>query len=80
MKDLAALNLEIQARIEPIVFAELESENPFALGYIEKMVGYTDKYKICVGDYQIGILINKQTKTLVCQRIAHCREIYRIFP
>lgn len=80
LKDLAALNLEIQTRVEPIVFAELESENPFALGYIEKMVGYTDKYKIRVGDYRIGISIDKQTKTLVCQRIAHRREIYRIFP
>ena len=44
------------------------------------MTGYTDKYKIRVGDYRIGITINKQTKILVCQRIAHRREIYRIFP
>lgn len=64
LKDLAALPLEIQTRVEPIVFGEIESENPFALGYIEKMTGYTDKYKIRVGDYRIGITIDKQTKTL----------------
>lgn len=80
LKDLAALPAEIQTRVEPIVFQELESENPFNLGYLEKMIGYTDKYKIRVGDYRIGITINKQTKILVCQRIAHRREIYRIFP
>ncbi len=63
-----------------MVFTEIESDNPFALGYIEKMTGYTDKYKIRVGDYGIGISIDKQTKTLICQRIAHRKEIYRIFP
>ena len=80
LKDLAALPIEIQTRVEPIIFIEIESENPFALGYIEKMTGYTNKYKIRVGDYRIGISIDKQIKTLICQRIAHRREIYRIFP
>ena len=61
LKDIAALPVEIQTRVEPIVFQELESENPFNLGYLEKMTGYTDKYKIRVGDYRIGItIINKQ--------------------
>lgn len=80
LKDLAALPQEIQIRIEPIVFQELESENPFDLGYLEKMTGYTDKYKIRVGDCRIGITIKKQTQRLICQRIAYGRDIYRIFP
>lgn len=79
-KDLAALLVEIQTRVEPIIFQELESENPFDLGYLEKMTGYADKYKIRLGDYRIGITIDKPTKTLICQRIAHRKEIYRIFP
>ncbi len=41
--------MEIQSRVEPIIFQELESENPFELGYLEKLKGYTDKYKIRVG-------------------------------
>ena len=80
LKDLAALPVEFQTRVEPIIFQELESGNPFDLGYLEKMTGYADKYKIRLGDYRIGIAIDKQTKTLICQRIAHRREIYRIFP
>lgn len=80
LKELAALPVEIQTRVEPIIFQELESENPFDLGYLEKMTGYADKYKIRLSDYRIGITIDKQTKTLICQRIAHRREIYRIFP
>lgn len=80
LKELAALPVEIQSRVEPIVFQELESENPFELGYIEKLKGYSDKYKIRVGDYRIGITLDQTTKTLVCQRVAHRKDIYRIFP
>ncbi|BDA66066.1 hypothetical protein CAL7716_002320 [Calothrix sp. PCC 7716] len=46
LKDLADLPEDMQARIEPIVFQELESENPFDIGYLEKIKGYDDKYKI----------------------------------
>jgi mRNA interferase RelE/StbE len=80
LKELAALPVEIQSRVEPIVFQALESENPFGLGYLEKMKGYDDKYKIRVGDYRIGITVEKELNTLVCERIAHRRDIYRVFP
>jgi mRNA interferase RelE/StbE len=71
LKELAALPTEIQNRVEPIVFQELESENPFELGYLQKLKGYSDKYKIRVGDYRIGITIEQDTNTLICERIAH---------
>ena len=80
IKELAALPAEIKSRIEPIVFQSWESENPFALGYLEKMKGYPDKYKIRVGDYRIGLTVDAPTNTLICQRVAHRRDIYRIFP
>ena len=70
---------ETQSRIESIVFDKLESENPFQLGYLKKMKGYPNKYKIRVGDYRIGLSVDKKSKTLICQ-IAHRREIYKIFP
>lgn len=80
LKELAALPADIQTRVEPIVFTGLEVENPFKLGYLEKMKGYSDKYKIRVGDYRIGITVEKEAHILVCDRIAHRRDIYRIFP
>jgi mRNA interferase RelE/StbE len=80
LKELASLPEDMQARIEPIVFQELESENPFDLGYLQKMKGYDDKYKIRVGDYRIGISLDKETQTLICQRVAHRKDIYRTFP
>lgn len=80
LKELAALPVEIQSRIEPIVFEALESIDPFELGYLEKMKGYPDKYKIRIGDYRVGITLNKKSHTIICERIAHRRDIYRIFP
>lgn len=80
LKELATLPVNLRSRVEPIVFQELESENPFELGYLEKLKGYDDKYKIRVGDYRIGVTVNSETKTLICQRIAHRKDIYRIFP
>ncbi|VEP17161.1 Toxin RelE3 (fragment) [Hyella patelloides LEGE 07179] len=44
------------------------------------MKGYDDKYKIKIGNYRIGITIDKKAKVIICQRIAHRREIYRVFP
>jgi mRNA interferase RelE/StbE len=80
LKELATLPENIRTRVEPIVFEELESDNPFELGYLEKMKGYSDKYKIRVGDYRVGITVEKLSQTLTCERIAHRREIYRFFP
>lgn len=60
IKELAACPSEIQTRVESIVFHELESENPFQLGYLEKMKGYADKYKIRVSNYmfKFPIIVN----------------------
>ena len=80
LKELASLPKDVQQRAEMVVFQELNSTNPFELGYLEKMTGYPDKYKIRLGDYRIGITMHKQTQTIICQRIAHRKDIYRVFP
>jgi mRNA interferase RelE/StbE len=80
LKELASLPNSIQGRVETIVFQELSTENPFSLGYLEKMKGYPNKYKIRVGNYRVGITVNPESQQLVCQRVAHRREIYRVFP
>ncbi|NJN91292.1 MAG: type II toxin-antitoxin system RelE/ParE family toxin [Leptolyngbyaceae cyanobacterium SL_5_14] len=80
LKELAVLPAEIQSRIEPIVFEELEAENPFELGYLEKMKGYSDKYKIRIGSYRIGLTVEKDDQILICERVAHRKDIYKVFP
>ena len=71
LKELASLPDSVQSRVEAIVFQELSTENPFGLGYLEKMKGYTNKYKIRVGNYRVGITINPESQQLICQRVAH---------
>ena len=66
LKELAFCPKDIQSRVEPVVFEQLACDNPFELGYIEKMKGYNDKYKIRVGNYRISITINKKTKVVIC--------------
>ena len=80
LKELSKLPDEIQVQAERIVFGELSSTNPFDLRYLEHMTGYRNKHKIRIGQYRIGITIDKSRKLLICQRIAHRKDIYRIFP
>jgi mRNA interferase RelE/StbE len=80
LKELSELPKEIQVQAEEIVFKDLLTANPFSLGYLERMRGYPDKYKVRLGDYRLGITIDKQNNLILCQRIAHRKDIYRIFP
>jgi mRNA interferase RelE/StbE len=80
LKELSKLPKEIKARAEKIVFEELLSSNPFEIKYLEHMTGYPNKYKIRIGEYRMGITMDKPKKLLICQRVAHRKDIYRIFP
>jgi mRNA interferase RelE/StbE len=80
LKELSKSPKEVQAKAENIVFEELLYTNPFDLGYLEHMTGYPDKYKIRIGKYRIGITIDKTNKLLICQRIVHRKDIYKVFP
>jgi mRNA interferase RelE/StbE len=80
LKELSKLSWDIQSKAEKIVFEDLLCDNPFDLGYIEQMKGYPGKYKIRIGQYRIGITVDKDNKLIVCNRIAHRKDIYRFFP
>jgi mRNA interferase RelE/StbE len=80
LKELSRLPKEIRTQAERIVFEELVGSNPFELGYLERLTGYPGKHKIRIGKYRIGITIDKNNELLICQRIAHRKDIYKIFP
>ena len=80
LKELSKLPKRVQAQAEKTVLEDLICENPFNLGYLEQMRGYLGKYKIRIGQYRIGVTVDKQKKVIVCNRIAHRRDIYRLFP
>jgi mRNA interferase RelE/StbE len=80
LKELSSLPKEIRARAEEIVFNEIPSRNPFDLGYVERMKGYPDKYKIRLGNYRIGVTIDKGNNMIILQRVANRKDIYKTFP
>lgn len=80
LKELASLPQDTQQRAEDIVFRQLPLTNPFEAGYVERMKGYRGKYKIRVGNYRIGLVIDQRNRVIICQRIAHRKDIYRTFP
>jgi len=48
LKELSKLPEDVQGQAEKVVFEELICENPYDLGYLEKMRGFPGKYKILV--------------------------------
>ncbi|MGE0589302.1 MAG: type II toxin-antitoxin system RelE/ParE family toxin [Cyclobacteriaceae bacterium] len=44
----------------------------------KKLVGFADAYRIRHGDYRIGIFVNKNA--VIFARVAHRKDIYKIFP
>lgn len=80
LKELSSIPSSYRIKIEKLVFNEFRERNPFEFQILEKLKGYKDKYKVRIGDYRIGITISKDTQTLIFERIAHRKEIYRFFP
>ena len=80
LKELSKVPEGVQAQAEKVVFKDLMCENPFDLGYLEQMRGFPGKYKVRIGNYRIGVTVDKHRKEIVCNRIVHRKDIYRLFP
>ena len=79
LKDLdkirqASVKKDIRDIIELIEEAASLSE----IKSIKKLKGHTAAYRIRSGDYRIGIFIENNTIEFI--RIAHRKDIYKIFP
>ncbi len=80
LKDLKKLKgSSVYQRIYEIVFTALsEAQNLQELPNIKAMQGYSNRYRIRVGDYRIGIEISDNTVEVI--RTLHRKEFYRYFP
>lgn len=68
------LLLQIQALIEQVECAESMRE----ISNVKQLTADGPYYRIRIGDYRIGITVEKDTVTFV--RCLHRRDIYRYFP
>ena len=44
------------------------------------MTGYRAFYKIRLGSYRIGLMIDQDERIIEFQRALHRKDIYRVFP
>jgi mRNA interferase RelE/StbE len=80
LKDLKQLKSSIAyERIYEVAFTTLAAINTLEeLSDIKAMKGYSDRYRIRIGDYRIGIEVNGDV--IEVMRVLHRREFYRYFP
>ena len=79
LKEVSNLNdTKLQSAIEEIIIESEKAQNSSQIKNIKKLKDFKDAYRIRIGGYRIGILINKSTLTFV--RFLHRKEVYKYFP
>jgi mRNA interferase RelE/StbE len=69
---------KIKADILRTILKAETVENILQIHDLKKLKGYRDFYRIRIGNYRIGIKVEKGT--IVFAALAHRKDIYRIFP
>ncbi|MGA8186095.1 MAG: type II toxin-antitoxin system RelE/ParE family toxin [Terriglobia bacterium] len=78
-RDLRAIqNRSLLNRIRTIIESVEKAESLAGVPGLKKLQARGDYYRIRLGDYRIGLIIEKDTVTFV--RVLHRREVYRYFP
>ncbi len=79
LKELAVIPSKDRKRIEVFVFSDIPTYKNLAdIPGIRKLKGYTQHYRIRLGDYRIGFTYRNETLSL--ERLLHRKDIYKYFP
>jgi mRNA interferase RelE/StbE len=79
VKDFQKLkNKELATAIVEAIKQVSDASNSNEITNLKKLSGYKSAFRIRIGDYRIGITIEKNTVTFVA--FAHHKEIYKRFP
>ncbi len=73
IKDKSILN-KIASCVEQV----RQSDKVSDITNLKKLKGFTNEYRIRIGDYRIGIIIKDNIIEFI--RILHRKDIYRYFP
>ena len=79
-KDLKKLKkIPIYSEIKNLVFQTIpDCQNITEIKSLKKIKGHKNAYRIRIGDYRIGVFIQKEKVTF--SRVLHRRDVYRYFP
>ncbi|WP_334181143.1 type II toxin-antitoxin system RelE family toxin [Methylobacter sp.] len=78
IKDLKTVPKDFREKIAGIIGTMEHCSNLSSLTGIKKLKGYQNFYRIQVGAYRLGFVLEENTIVLV--RFLHKKEIYRFFP
>lgn len=68
----------IKKEILQLIYQTEQLPNFRLIGNLKKLKGYKYAYRIKLGIYRVGVFIEKDT--IEFARIAHRKDIYKIFP
>lgn len=78
-KDLDKINLPAVKKSILNVIEEVKAANSInQIANVKKLVGFKSAYRIRVGQYRIGVFVEKNLMQFA--RIAHRKDIYKLFP
>jgi mRNA interferase RelE/StbE len=69
---------QIQRRLQDVIIKVEEADALSDLINLKKLKGEDNYYRVRVGDYRCGLIVQDETVTFV--RFLHRKEIYRYFP
>ncbi|MDR0799058.1 MAG: type II toxin-antitoxin system RelE/ParE family toxin [Dysgonamonadaceae bacterium] len=77
-KDIESLPSEAKIQLKKIIFSCKEAGTIRELPSLKKLTSYSSAYRIRMGNYRIGIFI--ENNIIEFARIAHRKDIYKLFP
>ncbi|MDJ1182851.1 type II toxin-antitoxin system RelE family toxin [Roseofilum casamattae] len=75
---LKILDSKLYERIEKLIIAIEEVEALSEVSHVKKLKGAGDYYRIRLGDYRVGIKLDRGVVSFV--RVLHRKDIYKYFP
>lgn len=69
---------ELATAISEVIKQVSEASTTLEIANLKKLTGYKSAFRIRIGDYRIGVIIEKSIVTFVA--FAHRKEIYKRFP
>lgn len=79
LKELKKIkNKSLQNSIEDCIIQVETAENILSIKNLKKLTGYDLYYRLRIGDYRIGIKIEKEVVYFVV--VEHRKDIYKGFP
>ena len=72
------LNKTMQLKLAVLIEELQQTPSLIGIANVKKLKGYKTAYRIKMGDYRIGFLL--ETDTVMLSRVMNRKEIYRYFP